>query len=127
LAAIQESRFCKLADIFSNARNQDLYGHFILANWKLLNVKAAWCAPKTFLILVVPVCVGYRSQSLSVLVQKGPFWVFFVSCCGRVLLHQCSDDKLVLGGALQRQSLDDSLEIFWQEVLYSFPYLLLES
>lgn len=34
LAATQESRLCKLADIFSNACNQDLYGHFIPANWK---------------------------------------------------------------------------------------------
>lgn len=79
LAAIQESRLCKLADIFSNACNQDFYGHFIPANWKLLNMKAAWCAPKAFLILVVPICVGYWSQSL--------LWLFFVEgLCSMTLM-----------------------------------------
>lgn len=40
LAAIQESRLCKLAVIFSNACNQDLYGHFISENWELLHIEA---------------------------------------------------------------------------------------
>lgn len=52
--------------------------------------------------------------------EKGPFWVFFVSCCGRALLYQYSEKDLDLGGELQRQSLDDSLEIFWQEVCAVF-------
>lgn len=46
LAAMRESRLCKLAVIFSNACNQDLYGHFIPKNWELLNIKAAQSAPK---------------------------------------------------------------------------------
>lgn len=69
---------------------------------------------------MVPICVGYWSQSLSALVQKGSFWVFFVSCCGSVLLNQYSDEELDLGGELQWQPLDDSLEIFWQEVCTVF-------
>lgn len=118
MAAIQESRLCKLADIFSNAYNQDLYGHFILANWKLLNIKAVWRAPKAFLILVVPVCVGYRSQSLWC--KKGRYGFSLYLVVEGVLLVQRSDEELDLGGELQGQSLDDSLEIFRQEVCAVF-------
>lgn len=53
--------------------------------------------------------------TVSALVQKGLLWVFFVSC-GRVLPNHFNDEELDLGGELQRQSLNDSSEIPWQEV-----------
>lgn len=124
LAAIQESRLCKLADIFSNACNQDLYGHFIPANWKLLNIKAAWCAPKGFLILVVPICVGYWSQSL-LWCQRGCSGFSLCLLVGRVLSNHFNDEELDLGGELQRHSPNDALEIPWQEVCtISLTYFL---
>lgn len=54
--------------------------------------------------------------TVSALVQKGLFWLFFGSSCGMVLPSHSNDEGLDLGGELQRQSLNDSLEIPWQEV-----------
>lgn len=81
----------------------------------MLNIKAAWCAPKAFLILVVPVCVGYWSQSL-LWCKKGCSGFFLGLLVGMVLPSHSNDEGLDLGGELQRQSLNDSLEIPWQEV-----------
>lgn len=53
--------------------------------------------------------------TVSALVPKELLCLFFVSSCGRVLPSQFNDE-LDLGGELQRQSLNDSLEIPWQEV-----------
>lgn len=62
------------------------------------------------LLVTISLCSG----------AKRLFWVIFLSCCGKVLLSQCSDEELDLGGELQWQCLNDSLEIFGQEVCTVF-------
>lgn len=54
--------------------------------------------------------------TVSALVQRELLWLFFVSSCGRVLPSHFNAEELDLGGELQRQSLNGSLEISWQEV-----------
>lgn len=67
-------------------------------------------------------------RSLSLLwCRRGCSGSFMYLVVERVLLSHYSDKERDLGGEWQRQSPDDSLEVFWQEVCTVFPYLLLRS